>query len=256
MKYLLIFIIPVFISCTKRYDVKYENGIHYAEDVYSEIERVYEVPWKVGLKRESEVSQGLRFFTSVPLLTDNAKKILVSKYGVDSWVYRFRRIRRGSTQSLGHFYVMFQNITRNTKNLSVSLFYQAAAVSKKFRFFHCPAFNHRYKIASFSNKSRPDAKKKNLFLRSIETIKARTTRFKFAPMIMPGGISLIGKYVIEMAFYNSRTKQRYSEWFPVDGVISVDQETAKVVGSCAGIKEEVSPLPQSRVPDIRDFEIR
>lgn len=256
LKVLILSILLIFSSCDETLDVGSSGGVHYGKKVYSEIERVINVPWKVGLKREARVSQGLRFFTSIPRFSKKAQETLASHYGVNSWIFRFTRVRRGKATKLRYFHLNFVNITRNTKNISVSLFYQAAAVSKKFRFFHCPAFGHRFEISSHEVKERPQAGAKDLYVRSVEKIRAKVTRFKFSPMVLPAGRSLLGDYYVDMAFYNSSSKQRFSNWHPINGIIRVSQENTKIISSCAGIKEELIPLPQSRVPDIRDFEIK
>ncbi len=254
MKYLTILLF--LFSCTKNYEVKTQNGIDYGEMIYSEIEDIVEVPWKVGLKREEEVSKGVRFYLSVPQLKEGSIDLLRKKYGIDGWIYRFRSIKRGATSTLDHFFVLFDNITRTTKNLSVSLYYQAAAISKQFRFFHCPAFNHRYQIGSFGVDPRSDGEEANLYIRPRGRVRAHTKRFRFSPMILAGGLNLTGRYVIDIAFYNSRTKERYSKWHPINGVVNIQSEIKKVVTSCIGIKEENNPLPSSKVPNLKDFEIK
>ncbi len=257
MNYLgLVFTLILFFGCTKYFEVGFKNGIHYGINIDSEIERAKIVPWKVGQDREVTISQGVRFFTSTPLFSNEAKELLGNKYGIDAWVFRFSKSKRGRSTPIGYFYLKFQNMTRNTKNISVSLFYQAAAVSKRFRFFHCPAFEHRKEIDSIEILDRPGFSKKDLYIRSVEKIRAKVTRFKFSPMIIPGGRSLSGDYFVDMAFYSSASKQRFSEWTPVDKVLRIGNEVDRLIKSCNGIKEELNPLPKSRVPDIRDFEIK
>ena len=255
-KYLLIFTLVFSSSCMNETELALKNGIHYVPNVSTEIERAYIVPWKVGLKREAEVSMGVRFFSTIPMLSDDAEDTLINKYGIDSWVIRFTRVRRNKHFRMRYFFIKFKNITRNTKNISVSLFYQAAAVSKKFRFFHCPAFDHRYEVRSFQLEERSGRKSSDIFVRSIEKLNAKVTRFKFSPMVLPAGRSLKGDYYVDYALFDSQRKQRYSNWHAVDKVLSIQQELSKIVASCAGIKEEYEPLPQSRVPDITDFEIK
>jgi len=74
-------------------------------------------------------------------------------------------------------------------------------------------------------------------------------------MVLAGGLNLMGSYYVDMAFYNSKNKIRYSSWHPSNGILKIKQEIPKFVKSCAGIKEELKPLPKSRLPDITDFEI-
>jgi hypothetical protein len=254
-KFSILIIISIFTSCNNKTEIGLDNGIHYASSVYNEITRAYIVPWKIGLNRETEASMGVRFFSTIPYLSSDAKETLLNKYGIDSWVIRFTRMRRNKPVPMGYFFIKFGNITRNTKNISVSLFYQAASVSKRFRFFHYPAFGHRLKVQSFEVKYRNESSSSNIYVRSTEKIRAKVTRFKFSPMILPAGRKLVGDYYIDLAFYSSHSKQRFSKWHAVDGVLRIHQEIAKIVTSCVGIKEEYKTLPKSRLPDIRDFQI-
>ena len=257
MKFLIIFnFLILFLSCSKEYHLTSKNGIYFLNELYAEMDNSEEVSWHVGLKREIEISKGIRFYISVPKLEGDSINLLNKKYGVDSWLYRFRKIERGAKKDLGLYSISFNNISRNTKNFSVNLFYQAAAISKLFRNFHCPAFNHRFKIENYGISPRPNSDASSIYLRQVETVRAQVGQLRFSPMILPGGLNLAGKYIVDMAFYNSNKKQRFSEWFPINGVLDIQTELKKTVASCNGIKEENKPLPESRLPNLRDFEIK
>lgn len=243
-------------SCTKDYGLSNKNGIYFIQDLYSELDDAKEVDWSVGLNREVDISKGIRFYVDVPKINDNAINTLQEKYGVNSWIFRFQKIERGTKRNLGLYALRFKNISRNTKNFSVNLYYQAAAISKHFRNFHCPAFNHRYKVDNFGISPRPNSDTKDLYLRSIESVKSKVGELRFSPMILPGGLKLKGQYIVDVALYNTTRKQRFSEWFAVNGILNIQVETARTVTSCNGIKEENNPLPSSRLPNLKDFEIK
>jgi hypothetical protein len=147
-------------------------------------------------------------------------------------------------------------MTRNTKKVSVSLFYQAASVSKSFRNFHCPAFNHRYEIEDFEIKKRNGAKMEDIYVRLVQQIRGKVGQLRFAPTVLPGGLNLAGNYLVDMALYSSRKKQRYSNWHKASGMLNISREVIRNVQSCIGVKEENNPLPSSRIPNIRDLEIK
>ncbi len=252
-----ILLILSLVSCTKYHELKKSGkGIEYVEGINSEIEHAKEVDWDAGRKREVNLSKGIRIYISIPSLSDTAKEKLMGRYGVNAWLFKISRIRKGMTQPMGYLYYRFENITRTTKNFTLSLFYHAASISKRFRLFHCPAFDHRLKIEDFSVNKRSGTGVENIYVRPQGRLPAKATRLRFAPMIVSGGRELKGKYTIDMALYNEQTKERFSSWYKIGNLLSIDNEVHKHIASCTGIKEELKPLPESRIPTIRDLEIK
>ena len=243
-------------SCSKYYEVQKEKGLHVVKDVSSEIEMVKEVEWKIGRKKEEIASMGIRFSFTIPKISEKGRTILQKKYNVNSWLYRVSRIRRGQKTTLGYFYYPFSGMTKSTRTYTANLYYHAASVSKRFRLFHCPAFKHRYKMGEMKTLKRSRMGKSHIYLRNTEKIPAKVSRIQINPIIFSVGRSIVGEYIVDYAFYDSNSKTRFSNWHKVDKKIAVDQEYAKSVPSCVGIVEELNPLPESRLPNIRDLEIR
>ena len=243
-------------SCEKRFSLKSQNGIYFIEGVLSELNKTKEIEWKIGRDREANISKGVRFHITVPRLKREDEKKLMTKYGVDSLIFRFVRAYKGQTTVMNQIYFPFKNMTRNTEDFSVNLFYQAASISKTFRNFHCPAFDHRLKVEDFEVKTRSAASKENIYIRLSEYVKGQVSLLKYAPTVLPGGSVLKGDYFVDLAFYNSSKKQRYSKWHKTSGILSIQREVKKHVQSCIGVKEENNPLPESRIPNIRDLEIK
>lgn len=252
---LLIFSILI-IGCTKVHDLEKKNGIYYIKDIKTEIKEVKHINWDVGLKREIEVSKGMRLSITVPIISDKVKNILHAKHGIDAWVYRFSRIRRGRKDPLGFTYYHFNNISRSTKAFMLNIYYHAASVSNHFRNFHCPAFDHRFYIPEINLIERQVNDDSSVYVRSMPNVKAKVDKLGFMPLIFTAGRSMVGEYQIDYALYNTKTKQRYSSWLPVQNKVSIPQELHKSVASCTGIKEELNPLPSSKPLDIRSLEIK
>lgn len=255
MVYKLILLFTL-ISCNKVHDLHKQNGLHFIKEMYTEISNYADVRWDIGRKREVDISKGVRITSTLPSVSSESKKILRKKYGIDSWLIKVSRFRRGYAQSLGYFTVKLENMSRTTKDFTINLYYHAAAVSKRFRLFHCPAFNHRLSISSLRLNKRENISKKNLYVRLVERFPGKTSKLTFAPSVLSGGKALTGKYYIDLALYNSKKKQRYSDWSKGGNLISISQEFSKAVKSCLGVKEENHPLPSSKLPSIRDFEIK
>ena len=254
--YKTLFILIFLSSCNKVYEVEKKNSVHFLKDIYSEVQGLKNIEWDVGRKREVTISKGLRFSSTIPSISESGKMILSKKYGIDSWLIKISRKRRGQISSLGHFYIRHENMTRTTKDFTVNLYYHAASVSKRFRLFHCPAFNHRYELNNFTLDDRGNSQKKNLFVRPVNRLSAKANRLRFAPIVVSGGRSLVGKYMVDFALFNSETKRVYSNWFHGNGIINITQEISKVIASCNGVKEENNPLPESKMPSIKDLEIK
>lgn len=252
MKFLVLLLL---FSCTKHHKLHSKNGIFYFKDIKNSLSNLKEIDWNVGKQRKENVSKGFRFSIGLPSISEKAQKTLGRKYGIDSWVFRISRLKRGATQSLGYLYFNHKNINRTTQSFTASIYYTSAAVSKRFRLFHCPAFSHRKKITKLSIDSLKD-ESLDIYVRPLERVAAAVTHMRFAPMILNGGLSMEGGYFVEYALYNSKSKQLYSKWKKVDGFIQVKKERSISIPSCIGIKEEENPLPNSKVPTLKDLEIR
>lgn len=237
------------------HDVKTNNGIDFLEDVYSEMTKAKDVEWDVGRKKDKTISRGFRVSTEVPRISDEAKTHLYEKYGIDSWIFKYSRIVRGRKDLVGNIYYHFNNISKSTDDFSLNIYYHASAVSERFRAFHCPAFDHRSKLPDIEIQSTKNITPKNVYVRTTTKEPSKVERLSFSPHIFSAGRSLIGDFIIEYALYNSKTKQLYSNWARVAGHIKIRSEQNVSLPSCLGIKEENSPLPESRRFKLQDLEI-
>ena len=146
-------------------------------------------------------------------------------------------------------------MSRTTSEITLHIFYHAASVSEEFRRFHCPAFDHRYLINNIKL-HKESADEFDLYVRKNLAIKGRISKPSFAPVIISAGLSLVGKYIVEIALYNSKEKRIYTPFKQLSNTIEISSEERVSVPSCIGIKEELNPLPSSRMPSIRDLEIK
>lgn len=251
------FILSLFIliSCDSRSPIKSRKGIDFADGVKLELSKLNEVKWVVGKKREAEVSMGLNLKVSVPQIGDEGVEKLKQKYGIDRWVYKVTKYTRGSRNILGFFSYALKSISGVNDYVNINLYYHAASVSGDFRRFHCPAFNHRYRLADFDLVESKSERRNQIYVRRKEQLNADISQVSFAPMIFSTGKSMEGTYQIEVAFFNSSDKRLYSAWYGADQNILVKNEALISVASCRGIKEEDNPLPSSRAPRLEDLQI-
>lgn len=255
MRGMQIILLFISLSCTKWSHVKSSNGIYQVSDVSAHIHSEKTLVWKIGKNRGAIVSKGFNFKVDIPKIDQEGRDILFREYGIDAWLFKISKISRGKKQHLDFVSFDFQNISRMTSELTLHIFYHAASVSDDFRRFHCPAFDHRYLINDIElNEDATD--NFNLYVRRNQLIKGRIHRPSLAPIISSAGKSLMGKYIVEIALYNSKEKRIYTSFKKLSNTIEVSSEHRVSVPSCIGVKQELNPLPSTLTPSIRNLEIK
>lgn len=253
MKYLLL--VLIIMSCDSKQKLESGSGLHYIKNLDFEIKNLKNIDWKVGRKRKQLVSQGVFFELEIPKLEGKTSTLLTQKYGIDSWIYKIEKETRKGSQTIGFVQYHFKNFTGNIKSFSAKILYHAASVSLDFRRFHCPAFDHRYRIKDLDLEESQN-RNKALYTTSEDFIKRRVSQPSFSITSFSGGVSLRGRVTAEIAFYNSNTKKVYGDFVSSNNFINIGEEEKVSIPSCIGIKEEDSPLPESRSPGLRDLEIK
>ena len=243
-------------SCSNEIELGQKSGILFLKDVTPEIKEVRDIEWKVGKEREETVSKGLTLEIETPKISEQAANVLYQKHGIDSWIYRVVKINRGSRTFLGNVAVNAYSSRHISESFSLHLYYHAASVSQEFRRFHCPAFGHRKIILEHSLEDNPSRPRNHIFARPSGKVQAAVSEISFSPLIFSVGSDMSGEYLIEFALYNSKDNKLLSDWTPLENLLSVKKEGSIKVESCAGIREELNPLPGSRAPRIEDLRLR
>lgn len=245
----------IFSACSDRATIKSKNGIDFLDKVTLELDKLDEKVWTVGKKRDAEVSMGVNLKISVPQIDDEGVNYLQRKYGIDTWVYKLTKLTRGSRSPIGFFKYDLRSISGVNDYVNINIYYHAASVSSDFRRFHCPAFDHRYRLSEFGLTQNKSPKRNQIYVRRKEVLNAKIEQVSFSPMIFSAGKSLIGNYKIEVALFNSNERRIYSQWFSAENSFVASREVLIDVPSCRGIKEENNPLPSSRAPRLEDLRI-
>lgn len=229
-----------FSACQNRATLEQSDLAWKVSEVVTKVERVYDLPWKVGKVEKKEVSMGFVIEFNVPTLATDDARDLIKKYKVDSWIFKVEKIRGGIPMTYGYVNVPFKNVNKSLSTTSIKIYYAAAAASGRFRSFECPAFKHRKKIKNFDIKYSGD-EETNMFIKYKNKIKSRVHTTKFFPVSFNGGLKLAGDYQISMTLYSSADKKTYSDFKPLDGIIRIQSEEEIHLPSCAGIREEYKP---------------
>ncbi|MCB9059997.1 MAG: hypothetical protein H6622_00575 [Halobacteriovoraceae bacterium] len=242
-----------FVSCRETSTVTYGQDRTVILKVKDTSVKDFEiVDWKVGPYYKQEVSKGVRFTIQFPKLERTDVLKISELTNVDSWLVRISRSTIAGQDNLGFMYVPF--VVPGTERMNnfrvrqlekgiVQIFYSAASVSTRFERFKCPAFNHRKVIDEvvLEDVFAPDQQLTISPVRE-ETMPYRVEEFSLVPNSINGGKSLIGEFQIEMAFYDSRTKTKKSNYIQLDKKIIVKNETNEIISGC----EDFEPPPKPK----------
>jgi hypothetical protein len=225
-------------SCSKWFDVKSGNGQMYVSELTGEVFDLSVDKWSVGKDREIEVSKGFSFKVKIPKIKPKNAKKLFKKSKANAWIFRVTKIIRGSKNSIGHVLYDLENLGSVTDSISIFVYYHAAAMSSEFRRAKCPAFQHSKKIVDI-NLISTGTKPTQLFANRRTSYTSSTMeRPSFTPIIFSGDKSLTGKYLIELALYNTKDKDLVSKWMPMNKMIEVESEIDIRIPSCNGVNTE------------------
>ncbi len=237
MKFLLLSLIFLS-SCSKWFEVKTGNGQMYVNNLTGEVFDLSVDEWSVGKKKEIEISKGFQFKVKIPKIKPKDAQRLLSKSGANAWVFRVTKINRGSKNPIGHVLYDLANLGNVSDSISIFVYYHAAAMSSEFRRAKCPAFQHDKRVTEITlipTKTEPN----QLFANRRTPYRASNMeRPSFTPIIFSGDKSLIGKYLVELALYNTKEYSLVSKWMPMNKLINVETERDIRIPSCAGVKTE------------------
>jgi hypothetical protein len=231
------------ISCKKYSPLSREAASLRLTDVQMGISELNQVDWKVGKWKDSTVSQSFTFMVDMPKVSDEDLEQLNKIRGIDSWIVRLIVERRSDKQDLGSLYAHFlgKKIIRGSgggapSSVALKVFYAAAYPSERFRFFQCPAFNHRFKIKSM--KIQGEDTPFDLSIDQVTHYGEKSHLVGPSPTAFNAGNSFVGEYFVEIAAYDSEKKDIHGSFKRIPLSIEVSQEEQISVPSCDGVHQE------------------
>lgn len=239
----LILTLFICLSCTKYAELNKESVGLELTPVNMEISHLNDIDWLVGQRKEEKITQSITFIVDLPKTRTSDLDFLIDQKGVDSWILRVIAQRDSETQDLGSLYAPFRprqlsrtsNPTAST-SVTIKVFYAAAYASERFRLMKCPAFNHNKKIRSMGIKG--DNADFNLTFSQGMSYTEKSHLVELTPSAFNAGHSLVGKYYIEIAPYNSVKKRIFSSFKRIPMYVEVEAEDSIRVDSCDGINPE------------------
>jgi hypothetical protein len=202
------------------------------------------IKWKVGKYGKDVVSRGFRMSFEIPTMDNSAWQTLFKERGANGWLIRLRRKTGTRNERMGYFAMEMvspkpgvSDVYRysSSRKASVGIYYAASSVSTRLDRLPCPAFGHRYLIDSFG------VEDNNLGERLWVSSSADSTRvtakvqlISYSPITINGGMELSGDYFIDLALYNTQSKQRLSSYLEISNFARVKKEVTVPVKGCEG----------------------
>ncbi len=231
-------------SCTKYASFQRGTMGISLSPIEMQVSHLNEIPWPVGQRRESEVSQSFTFIVDLPRVTTEDLDFLTNERGVDAWILRLIAVHGSEIQDLGSLYAPFRprRLSRGMvagvpKSVSLKILYAAAFASERFRGFKCPAFGHDRKINGLSVLG--ENKEFSLSIGQAVPYPEKTQIVELVPSSFNGGNKLTGEYFVEIAAYNSSKKTIHSPFVRIPMSVAVRGENVVRTQSCDGIHQEL-----------------
>jgi hypothetical protein len=243
MKALLLTILLSY-SCTQKAHLsKDAMGLKLTE-VQMEMSHLNEIDWLVGKNKEAKVSQSLIFVVDMPKVDDEDLEHLTKTKNIDGWILRLIVQRGSQSQDLGSLYTLFKSKKTSRgqgrgapSSVSIKIYYAAAYPSERFRFFQCPAFDHRKRISEM--KISGDQEPFEISIDLATSYPEKSHLIELSPSSFNGGNSLVGEYFIEIAPYDSEKKVIHGNFKRIPRYLEIIAEENVSVKSCSGVHEEL-----------------
>ena len=200
------------------------------------------INWKVGRNRKTEISRGIKFHFTLPLIKKDYLERL-TQMNIDTWIVKIKRERVSSQQTLDSFAlplvlypkkVLGKGGIRPMRSGRINIFYASSFVeSDESGSLLCPKLGHNKRVDSVKTKREKSLDQYiHISAANESSLSIRTEHVGYDPEKINGGMSLEGTYIIELALYNKKERKLVSNWFRIDEKIVVDGESGVVVQGC------------------------
>ncbi|TNF30947.1 MAG: hypothetical protein EP319_03750 [Deltaproteobacteria bacterium] len=252
-KFFLLILLFFLNSCQEYSQFNEVNGTITILPTESKIEDIQIVKWRVGPRRKQLVSKGIEIRMKFPILSSESLEHLIEKSNVNAWLVTIRRNNLVREEVMERAFIplvipgtdksRYKARIRQMKNGYVRVFYADAAVSHRFADFSCPAFKHNKLITSVQiEEIAPQNSPIILSPHRKDKILAKVNEFSYQPEPVNGEKSLEGRYSIEIALYNSKTKTVLSNSYRYAQYAVVENEKEVPITGCENFE----------IPDIKE----
>jgi hypothetical protein len=246
---IVLFLFIVLISsCSKEYSefiLRYNKSVYIIpKDTY--VNSVEAITWKVGPAFKQRVSKGIRVKVQFPQLEKDHLKHLNREKKINAWLVRVHKSTLRGTKIIGYLYFPLVTPgsragdsvrTRQQEFGIFNIYYAAASLSSRFENFYCPAFKHQKVIGSAGlNKRKYSLRKLIVSSSENERVVGRVEKFGYVPSSLNGGMEMKGVYNLDIAFYNSNSNMKKSNYVPLREEIQVAGEYENYITGCTNFK--------------------
>lgn len=246
MKFSLLVILLLLTSCSDYAEIVFKEKNFYLNIDSVKISDFKIEKWHVGPLRRQLVSKGVVALIAFPEIDRDGLDKLVRDYEVNSWIIRIRKRAFSVNTTVGHIYIPLvvpgtqadsKYRRHQLKKAAISLYYPAAAISKRFEYFTCPAFNHDRLVKDIDVEN-PGGKIDTLFNSVVDKVymQSPVVEFNYSGNILNAGESITGEYEIDLALYNYKTKERLTNFSTLRQVLVVKDEARVTINGCQGFQ--------------------
>jgi hypothetical protein len=260
-KWALLALLFLVTSCDQKSTLIYEGQNAIVRATSSGIKEADEIQWGVGALRKQTVSKGFRLKIDFPLLEEEDLVRIVKEKSVAAWLVRIKRVRNGNPEVLGYVTIPLTSAMarggekrkpQQLKSAYLNIYYAAAALSRRFENFECPAFDHKKRIGDVEEVLEPTRSALLILSQSeAKQVTVRSEPLGYAPVVINGGMELDGEYIIELAFYNDEEKRQLSNFIELAASIKIlNEETVNLKG-CQNF--QIPPRDENEEAKYREF---
>ncbi len=257
-----IFLLLFLLGCTKEYSVYNvtKRGNIFITPKSCDLAEAKVMKWHIGSTFKQTVSKGFRIKIDFPILRKKDLINLAKEKKIDAWLITITKSTTTSDDVIGARYIPLVQPgnfakgnfrVKQMKHGFLDIYYAAAALSKRFENFRCPAFNHSFIIDKLRLNNRTRSLSK-ILVSPMERRRASggVKSFGYLPSVLNGGVQLEGTYSVKIALYNTKTKTTESSTLELPTTVSVISERTRSIKGCADF---VIPKKEKDVNKIKQF---
>lgn len=174
--------------------------------------------WAVGPKGKQRVDRGVRVKVSLPQLKKEDAALLRKERGIDSVLLRISREVRGALITVGYLSVPLNEKGLTAKEVLFFLDYYAAGIRSSHTRYVCPPFDHNFKVYGLDIVDQPKKMESMIISSQYErSVKdGHHSRFLYNGQRFVAGRTVLGRYYLNLAFYDSSKNLLKSEYYPFE----------------------------------------
>lgn len=234
MKASLLLILFLLSSCINMSVLTQKKNEFLLEIKNAEIKDLTASEWAVGPKGKQRVHRGVRVKVTLPQFEKEDAVLLMKKRDVDSLLIKISREVKGALITVGYLSIPINKEGKSIKQAFFFLDYYAAGVRSSHTRYMCPPYNHDFKVFDLDIKELPKKMKymvsSTQYERSVKD--GHHSRFLYNGQRFVAGKTVLGRYFLNIALYDSYKNRLKSEYYPYSQYFSVGGHERTPIKGC------------------------